>query len=93
MDREAFEKLQPIAIDFSGDWAPEKAKKLKPEVFKDGDSYCCLFGPDPIVGIFGCGNTPEEAVLDWDKDLHKRIERLTEGDDAAHHAIKHLGQH
>jgi hypothetical protein len=93
MDKETYDSLEPVSVDFNQDWVPAKAKKLKPQVFKDGDSYCCLFGPDPEVGIYGCGDTPENAILDWEKDLEKRMERLTEGDDAAHHAVKHLGQH
>lgn len=93
MNRESFEKLEPVEIDFSADWVPEKAKKLEPQVYKDADSYCCIFGPDPVVGIFGSGDTPEEAVMNWKKNLLERIDRLTESDDAAHHAIKHLGQH
>jgi hypothetical protein len=93
MDRETYEKLQPVAIDFQQEWVPAKAKKLRPQVFLDGDSYCCIFGPDPVVGIFGCGQTPQQAVLDWENDLKQRMEKLTEGDDAAHHAIHHLGQH
>jgi hypothetical protein len=93
MDKESFEKQEPVAVDFTADWVPEKAKKLEPQVFYNGASYSCLFGPDPVVGIFGSGTTPEEAVIDWERDLQERIERLTEGDDAVHHAVKHLGQH
>lgn len=97
MDNGIDQGRQPVTIDFNQEWVPEKAKKLKPLVYKntdpDGNVYCCLFGPDPEVGIYGCGDTPENAVLDWNKDLQERIEKLIEGDDAAHHAIKHLGQH
>ncbi|SMC87650.1 hypothetical protein [Pedobacter africanus] len=97
MDNNINQERQAIAIDFEQEWVPEKAKKLKPLIYKnsdpEGDAYCCLFGPDPEVGIYGCGNTPENAVLDWDKDLQDRMEKLTEGDDAAQHAIKHLSQH
>lgn len=93
MDREIYERLEPIEVDFDQEWVPKNAKKLKPEVYKDGDSYHCLFGPDPEVGIHGCGDTLENALLDWEKDLEKRMVKITEGDDAAHHAVKHLGQH
>lgn len=93
MDKEAHQRLEPVIISFEQNWVPQKAQKLQPQVYKDGDLFCCLFGPDPETGIFGCGNTPEAAVLDWEKELEKRIARLTEGDEAAHHAFKHLGQH
>jgi len=93
MDKETYDRLEPVKVDFDQEGIPKKAKKLQPQVFKDGDSYCCLFGPDPEVGIYGCGDTPQAALIDWEKDLEKRMARITEGDDAAHHAIKHLGQH
>jgi hypothetical protein len=93
MDKNTYEQLEPVEFNFEQSWVPDKARKLKPAVYKNGDQYCCIFGPDPEVGIYGCGNSPEEAIIDWERDLEKRIERLTEGDDATHHAIKHLGQH
>jgi hypothetical protein len=42
-------------------------------VFKDGDLYCCLLGPDPQEGIFGCGDSPEMALANWDKQLTERL--------------------
>ncbi len=75
------ETLAEIEIDYADVGYPAKARKLKPHVFKDGNAYCCIYGPDPQVGIFGCGDTPLEAIEDWEADLEKRIERLTEGED------------
>nr|WP_315419652.1 hypothetical protein [uncultured Pedobacter sp.] len=49
------------------------AAALDPTVFKDGDSYCCIFGSDPQSGVFGCGDTPEEALIDWDKNLRTHL--------------------
>ena len=92
MDSESYDKLEPIAVNFSESWVPPKAKKLKPKAYKDGSGYCCIFGPDPVVGIFGCGSTLQEAFIDWEKDLQKRLEKLTEGDEAGLLAHKHLGQ-
>lgn len=93
MDKDKYQRAEPLTINFNEEWVPTKAKKLQPQVYKDGDTFCALFGPDPETGIYGRGDTPEMALLDWEKDLEKRIERLTDGDDAAHHAVKHLGQH
>jgi hypothetical protein len=46
---------------------------LQAVVFKEGDAFCCLLGPDPQAGIFGCGNTAYEAVTDWEQHLHDRL--------------------
>jgi len=43
---------------------------LKPEIFKDGDAWCCLLGADLQIGIAGFGKTPYEAVLAWNLEWH-----------------------
>ncbi|KQM77883.1 hypothetical protein ASE74_15905 [Pedobacter sp. Leaf216] len=49
------------------------AKKLNPSVFRNGGSVCVLYGTDPQHGIFGCGNSVEEALDDWDTNLRKAV--------------------
>jgi len=44
---------------------------LKPKLYKDGDSWCCLYGEDLVVGISGFGETPHEAILDWNRKWNK----------------------
>jgi hypothetical protein len=69
-------KIDPrsrIEIDYN-DWPLTTAtQKLQPVVFKEGDSFYCLLGPDPIEGIFGCGTTAYEAVTDSEQQLHDRL--------------------
>lgn len=55
------------------------AKALHPIVFKEGDSFCALLGPDPQAGVFGCGSTPKSALTDWDEHLKEHL--ATAGDD------------
>ncbi|KQR72241.1 hypothetical protein [Pedobacter sp. Leaf176] len=54
------------------------ADKLKPSVFRQGDSYCVLYGADAQNGILGYGISIEEALTDWEgnliKTLHNDIE-------------------
>jgi hypothetical protein len=58
-----------VDIDYSNKEIPESVKTFQPLLYKDGDSYCCVLGPDPQLGIFGCGDTPIHALEDWDKHL------------------------
>jgi hypothetical protein len=58
-----------VDIDYSSKDVPESVKTFQPLLYKDGDSYCCVLGPDPQLGIFGCGQTPIQALQDWDKHL------------------------
>ena len=45
---------------------------LKPKLLKDGDQWCCLYGDDLQVGIAGFGDTPYLAILDFNKQWHKK---------------------
>jgi hypothetical protein len=59
--------------DYSSPNVPESIKLLKPVIRKDGDAFCILYGPAPEEGIFGCGDTPEEAMKDFDEDYKRHI--------------------
>ena len=64
------EALFPFDFDQPG--IPLIAKTLTPAVFRDGDSYCCVLGPDPVEGVVGCGGSPLEAVEDWTRNYQKK---------------------
>jgi hypothetical protein len=70
-----------VQIDFKGPAIPYRAGILHPVVFKDGKNYCCVLGPDLDDGVFGFGESPEQALQDWDKNLTERIELAGEGDE------------
>lgn len=59
---------------------------------KEGDSYCCILGPDPQTGIVGCADTPEGAVKDWDETLQIYLEEKGETDPIVKHVRKILSQ-
>lgn len=58
-----------INMDFADNKVPESARTFQPVLFKDGDSYCCVLGPNQQEGVYGCGETPIAALKDWDKVL------------------------
>ncbi len=70
-------------IDYEQPDLPITVQELRPIVFMDGDSYCCLLGPDPQAGVFGCGKTSEQAINDWDEHLRERMQSPAEGDEVA----------
>lgn len=78
--------LEKVEIDYGDCCLPHTFRTIKPDVFKDGDSYCCIFGPDPQEGIFGCGDTPDQAILDWHQHLQERIHEKHIPDEVAHQA-------
>lgn len=39
---------------------------LKPQMFKDGDKWCALYGENLQDGVAGFGDTPDEASRAFD---------------------------
>ena len=46
---------------------------LKPTLMVDGNQFEVLYGPNPMEGVAGYGNTPYLAVLDFNKNWHQNI--------------------
>jgi len=72
-----------VAIDMNDKDIPDSAKTFQPVLFKDGDSFCCVLGPDPREGVVGCGQTPVDALKDWDKNLQERKTVTDKNDEVA----------
>src|SRR5688572_2097420 len=72
-----------VSINYEDKNLPPAVRTLRPVVFKEGDSFCCLLGPDPQEGVVGCGNTKEEALTDWEANMRKRIIYHRPGDELA----------
>lgn len=62
-----------IDFDYDAPNVPEMAKVLRPVIYKDGNSFSCLLGPNPEEGVFGSGHTAEEAVTMWAAVLTEHI--------------------
>jgi hypothetical protein len=61
------------------------AKALQPILFKEGKDFCCLLGPNPQEGVFGCGNTPKQALLDWELHLKEHLATAGDKDEVVQH--------
>ena len=72
-----------VEIDMNDKNVPDSAKTFQPVLFKDGNSFCCVLGPDSQEGVFGCGQTPVEALKDWDKNLQQRKTVTDKNDEVA----------
>ncbi|MGN6491179.1 MAG: hypothetical protein ACTHLE_04225 [Agriterribacter sp.] len=82
--------LEVITVDYDSHDLPAVAKIFKPVIYKDGTAYCCLLGPDPQAGIFGCGETPKEAVIDWEAHLQAGLVAGTESEGIIQYIKKRL---
>ncbi len=44
----------------------------RPTIAPDGTKWCALYGPNIMEGVSGFGDTPAEAMTDFDKNWVKR---------------------
>lgn len=52
-------------------WEHQRPSVLfRPELSQDGDSWMAIYGDLP-TGVVGCGETPAEAMADFDKAWHR----------------------
>lgn len=73
MDRMSMDGLEVLNIDYENPELPSVVKQLRPAMYLDGNAYCVILGPDPQAGVFGCGNTPAQALDDWTVHLNQRL--------------------
>ena len=45
---------------------------LKPKLFIDGVKWCALYGENLQDGIVGFGNSPDEAMRDFDSQFSRK---------------------
>lgn len=41
--------------------------RMRPRLFRDGSSFCALYGENIMDGCAGFGATPEQAMMDFDR--------------------------
>jgi len=82
------EQSMKVNIDYSKPELPASARRLEPLVWKDGNAYCCVLGPDAQTGVFGCGDTPELALADWDEHLAQHMATTSEEDNEVTQYVK-----
>ena len=45
----------------------------RPTVGKDGNKWCALYGPNLMEGVCGFGDSPDEAMADFDANFVTKI--------------------
>lgn len=46
---------------------------FRPELMVDGNKWCALYGDNPQDGVAGFGDSPAEAMLDFDKHWTEKL--------------------
>jgi hypothetical protein len=80
MEQMNTEGLELVRIDYEAADTPESVKKTHPVVYVSGEDFCCLLGPDRKTGIYGCGKTVEQALMEFDRLFQERLAHPVTGD-------------
>jgi len=80
MEQMNTEGLELVRIDYDAADTPESVKQTHPVLYVDRDEFCCLLGPDPNAGIYGCGKTVQQALSEFDRRFPERKENPVHGD-------------
>lgn len=75
--REAFDiswKIEGISQEFiiAAQEQQRPSVLFRPQIMQDGNSFIALLGENLAVGVVGCGDTPAEAMLDFDKAFYRK---------------------
>lgn len=52
---------------------------FRPRIYVDGDKWCALYGDDLESGVAGFGDSPAEAMLDFDACWNKKLGQSKDG--------------
>lgn len=72
--------LQVVRIDYEAADIPEPVRQTRPILYRQGEDYCCLLGPDQSSGILGRGSSVQEALSDFTRHFQQRLEHPISGD-------------
>ncbi|TCO25371.1 hypothetical protein EV200_104409 [Pedobacter psychrotolerans] len=70
------DKGKIIDFDFSRFRLPTYVIVFKPLLFQERSRYIAVLGPDLESGITGYGETPEDALINWNDNLRSQIYNL-----------------
>jgi hypothetical protein len=79
-----------IDLNYDDPNLPAAVHQFKPVLFREGESFCMLLGPDPQEGIFGCGDSVDVAISDWDRHFNEEIDNPTEGNETTRFILDNL---
>jgi hypothetical protein len=62
--------IQHAVANIQQEWT-RPSVLFKPRLYQDGDAFIVQLGDDFMTGVTGSGNTPYEAMADFDAQFYK----------------------
>jgi len=78
--------LEVVNVNYGDPNLPKSVRDTHPLVWFDHDegsnkgAFCCVLGPDPQAGVFGCGDTLQQALAEFDRHFQELADHPVAGD-------------
>ena len=69
-----------VPLDYESEKVHGYVRQFKPTLYRDGDSFVCVLGPDAEQGIYGQGATEDEAIQNWETEFKERLKSKGDND-------------
>ncbi len=79
-----------IPINYNDPFIPDSLQRFNPTLYKQGDFFCCILGPNPQRGIFGCGHSPDAAINAWNAHFLEQLTRPTADNEVIQYVLDHI---
>ena len=83
MKQMAIDESLIVPLDYEVPGLSAAIRQFKPILYKEGELFCCILGPDLEQGIYSCGATEDEALKNWDAAFKDRLKSKGEDDELA----------
>ena len=70
----AFEAVRSAASEHQ-----RPSTMMRPKLYKDGDQWCALYGDDVQSGVTGFGESPQQAMWEFDAAWYADIKTTSTG--------------
>ncbi len=79
-----------IPINYNDPFIPDSLQRFNPTLYKQGDFFCCILGPNPQQGIFGCGHSPDAAINAWNVHFLEQLSHPTADNEVMQYVLDHI---
>lgn len=80
MQQILIDKSLVVPLDYDSKKLHGYIRQFKPTLYREGEAFVCVLGPDEETAIYGRGSTEDEALQDWETAFNERLKSKGEND-------------
>lgn len=92
MEQMNVEENKKVVLNYEDPTLTKFVRQFRPLVYRDGNLYCCILGPNPETGVFACADSLEDTLQQWTEEVKKRASAPGTGDEVKQYINDTLNQ-